>query len=35
MRMLEVKKWKKVTLDRDEWANLLKKARAQQGLSTQ
>jgi hypothetical protein len=23
MRMLEVKNWKKVTLDRDEWAKLL------------
>jgi hypothetical protein len=33
MRMLEVKNWKKVALDRDEWANLLKKAH--QGLSTQ
>ena len=35
MRMLEVKNWKKVTLDRDEWGKLLKKARAHQGLSSQ
>jgi hypothetical protein len=25
MRILKVKNWKKVTLDRDEWAKLLKK----------
>jgi hypothetical protein len=30
-RTLEVKNWKKVALDRDEWAKLLKKARAHQG----
>jgi hypothetical protein len=35
MRILEVKKWKKVALDRDEWAKLLKKARTHQGLSGQ
>jgi hypothetical protein len=35
MRILEVKNWKKVALDRDEWAKLLKKARAHQGLSGQ
>jgi hypothetical protein len=35
MRILEVKKWKKVALDRDEWAKLLKKARAHQELSSQ
>ena len=34
MRILEVKNWK-VTLDRDERAKLLKKARAHQGLSSQ
>jgi len=34
MRMLEVKNWKKVALDRDKWAKLLKKARAHQGLSS-
>jgi len=34
-RILEVKNWKKVALDRDEWAKLLKKARAHQGLSSQ
>jgi len=34
MRILEVKNWKKVALDRDEWAKLLKKAR-HQGLSSQ
>jgi hypothetical protein len=33
--MLEVKNWKKVALGRDEWAKLLKKARAHQGLSSQ
>jgi hypothetical protein len=33
--ILEVKNWKKVTLDRDEWAKLLKKVRAHQGLSSQ
>jgi hypothetical protein len=31
----DVKNWKKVALDRDEWAKLLKKARAHQGLSSQ
>jgi len=31
MRILEVKNWKKVALDRDEWAKLLKKARAHRG----
>jgi hypothetical protein len=35
MRILEVKNWKKVAIDRDEWAKLLKKARAHQGLSNQ
>jgi hypothetical protein len=35
MRILEVENWKKVALDRDEWAKLLKKARAHQGLSSQ
>jgi len=35
MRTLEVKNWKKVALDRDEWAKLLKKARAHQVLSSQ
>jgi len=35
MRMLEVKNWKKVALDRHEWAKLRKKARAHQGLSSQ
>jgi hypothetical protein len=35
MNILEVKKWKKVVLDRDEWAKLLKKARAHQVLSSQ
>ena len=35
VRILEVKNWKKVALDRDEWAKLLKKARAHQGLSSQ
>ena len=35
MRKLGVKNWKKVTLKRDEWAMLLKKARAHGGLSSQ
>ena len=35
MRMLEVKNWKKVALDGDEWVKLLKKARDHQGLSSQ
>jgi hypothetical protein len=35
MRILEVKNWKKVTLGRDEWAKLLKKAWAHQVLSSQ
>ena len=35
MRMLGVKNWKKVALNGDEWAQLLKKARAHQGLSSQ
>jgi hypothetical protein len=35
MRILEAKNWKKVALDRDEWAKLLKKARAHHGLSSQ
>jgi hypothetical protein len=34
MRILEVKSWKKVALDRDEWVKLLKKARVHQGLSS-
>jgi hypothetical protein len=35
IRILGVKNWKKVTLNRDEWAKLLKKARAHLGLSSQ
>jgi hypothetical protein len=35
MRILGVKNWRKVALDRDEWAKLLKKARAHYGLSSQ
>jgi hypothetical protein len=35
MTILEVKNWKKVALERDEWANLLKKTGAHQGLSSQ
>ena len=35
MRILGVKNWKKVVLNRDEWAQLLKKARAHQRLSSQ
>ena len=34
-RILGVKNWKKFALNRDEWAKLLKKARVQQGLSSQ
>jgi hypothetical protein len=32
MRILEVKDWKKVALNRDEWTKLLKQDRAHQGL---
>jgi hypothetical protein len=35
MRILEVKNWKKVALDKDEWTKLLKKARVYQGQSSQ
>ena len=35
IRILGVKNWKKVALDRDEWAKFLRKARAHQGLSSQ
>jgi len=35
MRILGVKNWKEVALNRDDWAKLLKKARAHQGLSSQ
>ena len=35
MRILAVKNWKKLSLNRDEWAQLLKKTRAHQGLSSQ
>jgi len=35
MRIREVKNWKKVALDGDEWAKLHKKARAHQGLLSQ
>jgi hypothetical protein len=31
MRILGVRNWRKVALNRDEWAKLLKKARAHQG----
>ena len=34
MRILKVKNWKKVALDRDKWAKLLTKARTHQGLSS-
>jgi hypothetical protein len=34
-RTIGVKNWKKVALNREEWAKLLKKARAHQGLSSQ
>jgi hypothetical protein len=35
MRILGAKSWKKLARNRDEWAQLLKKARAHQGLSSQ
>ena len=35
MRILGVKNWKKVALNREEWAEFLKKIRAHQGLSSQ
>jgi hypothetical protein len=31
MRISEVKNWERVTLDRNEWAKFLKKARANKG----
>jgi hypothetical protein len=31
-RILGVKNWKKTALNRDEWAKLLKKAKAHQGM---
>ena len=34
IRILRVKNWERVALHRDEWAKLLKKARAHQGLSS-
>ena len=34
MRILGVKYWKKVALNRDEWTQLFKKVRAHQGLSS-
>jgi hypothetical protein len=34
-RILGFKNWKKADLNRDEWAKLLKKAEAHQGLSSQ
>jgi hypothetical protein len=34
MRILVVKNWKKVALNRDESAQLVKKARVHQGLSS-
>jgi len=35
MRILEVKNWKNFALGKDEWAKILKKIRAHQGLSSQ
>ena len=35
MRILEVKNWKRVALNRDEWTKLLKKVRAYHRLSSQ
>jgi hypothetical protein len=35
IRILRVKNWKKITLNKDERVKLLKKARAHQGLSSQ
>jgi hypothetical protein len=35
MRISEVKNWKRVALNRDEWTKLLKKVRAHHGLSSQ
>jgi hypothetical protein len=34
-QILGVKNWKKTALNRDEWAKLLKKAKAHQGLLSQ
>jgi len=35
MRILEVRNWKRVALNRDEWTKHLKKARSHHGLSSQ
>jgi hypothetical protein len=35
LRILGAKNWKKVALNRDKWAKLLKKARAHHGLLSQ
>jgi hypothetical protein len=35
IKILRDKNWKKIALNRDEWAKLLKKARVHQGLSSQ
>ena len=35
MRILEVKNWKRISLNRDEWTKFLKKVRAHHGLSSQ
>jgi hypothetical protein len=35
MKTLGVKKWRREALDREDWAKLLKKARAHKGLSSQ
>jgi hypothetical protein len=35
MRILGVKNWKKVALNRDDWVKLLKKARVHKDLSSQ
>ena len=35
MRLLEVKNWERVALNRDEWTKLFKKVRAHHGLSSQ
>jgi hypothetical protein len=35
VKTLEVKNWKNAALERDEWTQILKKARAVEGLSSQ
>ena len=35
MKILRIRNWKKIALNRDEWAKILKKTKVHQGLSSQ